>query len=193
MVENIYKKIFESWESGNISTAYELTLKYMVENPNSVKVKIIQADLLVNLYRFNEAKKILIELLESANSKRLYYVYLQFGHFYFKKSDLKKSSLWYRKACLIEPKNPSVLIYISHNYFIQGRFEKAKLYLMQATDLNNGLIDEAFFNLGLIEKSLGNYGNAIDFFDKALSLDPDYQLALKNKNDCLQALNEQSS
>lgn len=186
--KNMYKKLYEYWESGYVSAAYEMTLLYLDLNPNSVSVKIIQADILTSLNRYDEAKIILDSLHSSVKSEQLFQVFLQFGHFFKKNNNLEKSNSWYKQALLINQDNALSLVYIAENYLSQGDFVSAKKYFNKVIDLDNGLVDETLYNLGVIEKSLRKYSDALILFNRALEIDPGYKLAIKQKKDVILAL-----
>ncbi len=190
--KHIYKKLYDCWESGYISTAYELSIKYLQLNPDSFSVKIIKSDVLISLNRFDEAKVILDSLYETSNLKVLFQVFLKLGHFYKKKSDLEKSSSWYKQALIINQDNSLALMYIGENYLSMGNFDKSRKYFNKIIKLDSDIIDEALYNLGVIEKSLRNYDEALAYFDNALQIDPEYKLALKQKEDTILALKEKS-
>ncbi|MCB1604590.1 MAG: tetratricopeptide repeat protein [Xanthomonadales bacterium] len=185
----LYQKIFDEWKSGNISSAYELTRKYLDRGIESKKVNIIFVDLLISLNNFQEAKQFLDEQVNTSNTEYLHQLYLQYGHLYTKKSDIQRSISYYKKAHSIKPNDPGSLIYIAQNYYSQGDFDSSIKYFNKVLKTTKQLNDEAYFNLGLIEKSLHNYDKAIFYFEKALELDPDYYIATNQMNDCRLARN----
>lgn len=60
--------------------------------------------------------------------------------------------------------------------------------------LPNGIDNEstnnkvAFNNIGVVLYKEGNYTGAIEYYDKAIEMDPEYVLAWSNKGDALKAL-----
>lgn len=186
--KKIYEDIFGNWNSGNYSVAFELLEKYLIYRPDSLSVNVIKADILVKFSRFDESGIILKKLLQTNFNKHIDLIYLQFGHLYKNKGEFVESNKWYTKALLISKDNANIQIYLACNYLSLGIFQKAQKYLNQVIKSGEDLMDEAYYNLGVIEKFSGNYEKSIKYFDKALEIDPEYELAVKEKKDVILAM-----
>ncbi|MBL7924006.1 MAG: tetratricopeptide repeat protein [Bacteroidia bacterium] len=89
--------------------------------------------------------------------------------------------LWFRNASLLAPLNPEFANKYANALVSAGRYKEAERIF---TDLNAEHPDyaPAFCNRGfLLLSQQGDATAALRLFDKALQLDPDYELALLNK------------
>ena len=59
----------------------------------------------------------------------------------------------------------------------QGEFAEAKRCHRRAIKLETSPPDEAYYNLGLILRAERRFAAALDAFDAAIRIDPDYSLA----------------
>ena len=111
-------------------------------------------------------------------------MYHQTGHHYKEKGDLKRAEHWYQKALKEKPTT-------DHHLFLgaclakQGKYGEAKKHHLIASKNKDGKgsPDEAFFNLGLIYRAERNYKKAIECFENAIEIDPNYTKAKKAKAD----------
>ncbi len=186
--KKIYEDIFDNWNSGNYSVAFELLEKYLIYRPNSLSVNIIKADILIKFSRFDEAETILKKLLQTDFNEHIDLIYLQFGHLYKNKGEFVKSNKWYTKALLTSKDSANIQIYLACNYLSLGVFQKAQKHLEQVIKSGENLMDEAYYNLGVIEKYSRNYEKAIKYFNMALEIDPEYELAIREKKDVVLAM-----
>lgn len=73
-------------------------------------------------------------------------------------------------------------------YAVWGRHTKAENLYLKAIEINPEMADEPYLNLGLLHRAHRRYEDAIDCFDKAIAIDPDYELAKEARADCIEAL-----
>lgn len=66
----------------------------------------------------------------------------------------------------------------------KGRYEEATDSFRMAIELDPGSA-ESWFGMGLSYKALGNYTMAVDCFDEALRLNPDYTEAQAERIEAL--------
>ena len=71
---------------------------------------------------------------------------------------------------------------------IQGRLEEALEVHREGTRCVGECVDEAWGNIGLILRAFERYDEAVEAFERAIELDPDYDLAKKELADCREAL-----
>ena len=68
---------------------------------------------------------------------------------------------------------------MEHRYSELGQYELA-LDGYQAALLRNPYYVEAYCNIGVIYKNLGNLDSAVYYYDKALSVNPNFRIARNN-------------
>lgn len=98
--------------------------------------------------------------------------------------DLKRAEQMSYKAIKAEPKNPTYLDTYAWILYMQGRYEEARIYIDQT--LKNDSTGEAtsadvLIHAGDIYAKLGLTKEALDFYERALLLDPEDVAALKKK------------
>lgn len=176
-----YRKIEKAFAQGNQSVVIELSEKHIKEFPNDFAVWYFYARCLSNSSRYKEAKywySKLIRKLEKSKPSLLSSPYCGLGDLYKRKGNFRKAIEWYKKASEIEPDEASYLIFFGVLHYRLGEFNEAETVLSQATKRKEGCIDEAFYNLAIVMASQKRYREALSNFQKAIEIDPNYELAL---------------
>jgi tetratricopeptide (TPR) repeat protein len=104
------------------------------------------------------------------------------GHLWKAQGRLRRAEHWYRKALELGSKDGS-LIYLAVCVQIQGRVNEALALFRRAARLKNDSTDEAWYNIGSILLYRGRYHDAIKAFDRAIDIDPKYQVAIKKRKE----------
>jgi tetratricopeptide (TPR) repeat protein len=96
--------------------------------------------------------------------------------------NLDEAGTMIRKALEIEPDNGAYLDSLGWYYFKKGEFSKALNELLHAADRVHPADPTVFEHIGDAYRSLGNVGQALNYWQKALKLDPQNQ-GLASKTD----------
>ncbi|GEM_PF-5654002 len=139
-------------------------------NPAEPSHRIALAEALDNGGHFEEAEKVLVELIKETPDNatalnNLAYMYVNRGIKY------KKAEKLLKRALKLEPKNGAFLDSYGWLLFKRGKIKKALSYIRQALD-NLGNDAEVYEHLGDIYLQMKDYAKASDSYRKALNLDP---------------------
>ena len=145
---------------GRLKTAYHaglpavtvlLARPYLADYPDHWPVWVWLGDVMVELDRFEEAGEALTEALRRCPGDRLHFPLIYTGHLHGARGDLEQAAEWYQKAIEAQPRHASGSIYLGGVFASQGHFCKAEEVYRKATETcDEGCLDEAYLNLGLI-------------------------------------------
>lgn len=128
-----------------------------------------------------KAKTLLLEALKldpdniQANS--------DLGRAYIKLGDNRKAIETYDRVARLDPKFPNSYFNLGYIYNEQKDYAKAEEMYSRAVQLAPAFLDEALFNLGMVQEKQGKKKQAIDNIERALTVNPGNQRArrfLKN-------------
>ena len=106
--------------------------------------------------------------------------YIQLGLLNFNKEDYVNAELCYEQAIAIDAKNPRLYSNLGYLNWMRGNVDAAVRYYQLAIEVDP-FYEIPYNNLGVIYlDSLGRIGEAIELFDKAISLNENYALAFYN-------------
>ena len=114
-------------------------------------------------------------------------VWLYVGHVYCEKGNYRSAEHWYRRSVDADPTTMG-LAFLGALLAKRGCFGEAKRCYRRAIRLATETPGEAYFNLGLILRAEWRYREAIESFDRAIEIDPAYELAEKARRDCERAI-----
>jgi tetratricopeptide (TPR) repeat protein len=110
------------------------------------------------------------------------------GHLFRESGDYEQAAGWYRQAIEACPEDATSHIFLGAMLARQGRLHDAAEAHRTATTCDEGCIDEAYLNLGLVLRALGRFTEAADCFREALRLDPEYREARRALRDVEQCI-----
>lgn len=187
-----YREIEKAFDQRYQSIVIELSEKHIKDFPDDFAVWYFYAKCLSNSSKYKEAKywySKLIRLLKKSEHSFLTAPYCGLGELYKRNGNFRKVIEWYKKASEIEPEEASYLIFTGVLHYRLGEFNEAETILEQATKCKEGCIDEAFYNLGVVKASQKRYQEALSNFQKAVEIDPTYDLAQSGIKDIKKVLN----
>ncbi|EAY29665.1 tetratricopeptide repeat protein [Microscilla marina] len=171
-----------------------LCIEYYEElDADSEPAKLLKANILIGLHRFEDAERILDEFpMDVPRPERLNHVIKK--HYYQVKGDLKdlqgkfnEAADFYQKLIDLEPDETLGYILKGACLAKAGEFEEAKELHNHATQLE-GDPDEAYLNLGLIYRAEGKLYAAKKAFMEALTITPEYTEAQEGLQDVNEAM-----
>jgi tetratricopeptide (TPR) repeat protein len=174
--------LMKAWNEGKTACRLHYARRYAAAYPDDMNGWIALADILGGIALYKDALKALGKSLKLCPKEKVYHIFAQMGHLYSEKCDLKKAERWYRKA-VAEHSRQENLIFLGACLAKQGRLQEAKAFYQQAVQTKPKTADEAYFNLGLISRAEDNYIVALDYFNKAIEIDPDYEAAKCERKD----------
>jgi tetratricopeptide (TPR) repeat protein len=110
------------------------------------------------------------------------------GNLFRDRGDFVVAEEWYRKAIDHSPDDAQGHIYLGTMLAGLGRLDDAEQVHRKAIACKAGCIDEAYYNLGLVLRARERYAEALECFDRALSIDPQYKVARLAKRDVQNAM-----
>jgi serine/threonine protein kinase len=95
------------------------------------------------------------------------------------RNENRKALEYYEKAAAADPLNPDIFFNMGYNYAVLDDYGKAKDMYTRVIDLAPPFVDQAYFNLGLIQEKTGRRNEAVENMRKALSINPDNRNAAR--------------
>jgi tetratricopeptide (TPR) repeat protein len=186
--EEQYQRVFDAWSAGEHAFALELSRELFSEFPDYHTGRLLQGVILCGLARYQEAEEILNDAIQNLPPETLDYGYIQLGHLHRKCGRFEEVEKWYRQAIELDPNDAGRHIFLGALLAKKGDLTGAEASHRRATQCSSGCIDEAYLNLGLVLRAQEHYGEALQCFEKALELTPDYQEAHEAKSDLEKAI-----
>ncbi len=187
-----YNEIISATKQDLNACVIELAKSYLKDFPNSQGGWDMYSLALYRIDRCKDAKKAVfkaIDLLDESDKKRrLSWLLHRLGHIYKNSGKLHKAIEYYEKAPNSNPSEATFLIYQCIMLMRIEKFDAAADILLKATRCEEGCIDEAFYNLGVVRMAQRNYEEAISCFEKALEIDPKYKEAKQQLKDVKKVL-----
>ena len=183
-----YRQICTAFDRGQMAYTVELCKKHLQQFPDDFAAWIWKGMAHTELHQYAKAEQSIRRGIALFPKKRLEVAYVQMGSLFEAKNDFKNAALWYRRASHHDPKNATYHIYLGSISFRQGRLNAAESHYRRALKCSDGSIEEAQFNLGGIMLTKGRYKEAIDCYQRAIVIDPNYNIAKRQLADATLAL-----
>jgi tetratricopeptide (TPR) repeat protein len=186
--EAAYQKTFDAWSEGEHAHALELSRELLHDFPDFEIGLLLQGIILYELARYEEAEHLLQIVIQDLSPEHLDHGYVHLGHLYRERGDYENAEQCYRKAIELQCDNAGRHIFLGALLAKKGDLAGAEAAHRHATKCTEGPLDEAYFNLGLVLRAQERYREALECFERALELDPQYKDAIKGKNDLIKTL-----
>lgn len=171
-------------EEGRFAKAADLYAEVLAENP-LIREKIAgqyaralngEADKCLKTDP-DKAEALLKKSLELDQSNaRVYYL---LGKLYGGKKNYAEAVKKYEKSLKLDPDNPDTLFNLGYIYAVTKNYENAAKLYGKVVELTPPYLDEALFNLAMVQDKLGLRDESILNLEKAISVNPDNELAKK--------------
>ena len=188
--EDSRAQIKEAHNKDQWASLLEVCALHLKMNPDHIQAQIPQAIALRHLKRFDEAVALLQKTYTDPNASEkcksqcqteLGETLQEMGRF----DDARRA---YDEAYRLAPKSTVAIIYRGVMELRVGEFSEARQWLNRALECPEGDFDEAHFNVGSTYLCEGNYEKAIEHYQKAITLDPNYDIAWEGLADAKRAL-----
>ena len=143
---------------------------------------------LADLSRFEEAQRAFQQAFRLAAPDNLFWVFCDLGTMFRHMGDVSTAEHWYQKAIDHRPDDAQGYILLGAMLARIGRLDEAERLHRRATTCKAGCIDEAYLNLGFVLRARERYADALDCFNRALAIDPQYKTARLARRDVQRAL-----
>lgn len=168
------------------ASVVEFARNYLNDFPDSRGAWSIYSNALFRLSKKKEAKKALlktIKLYSKDSDDNLGWLLCRMGNIYKNSGNFIKAIEWFNKAHKEIPEEATFLIYIGVTYLRLEKYNEAEEVLTRATLCKEGFVDEAFYNLGVVQMAEEKYEEALLSLKKALKIDPKYEEAKQQLKD----------
>lgn len=175
--------------SGNdqAATTVLLAARWLQAHPDDLPVIHAYAEMLYLMTRYEEAIRVYLDAIERFEDQR-WGLYNRLGQLHRYRGDFAEAERWYQKAIDEDPDEAGSYVFLGAVQARQGKLALAEQTHRRATQCPNGLIDEAYHNLGLVLRGQGRLAEAAGCFHKAIELRPDYPNAIEALQDVESAL-----
>ncbi|MHB1011819.1 MAG: tetratricopeptide repeat protein, partial [Desulfobacteria bacterium] len=124
-----------------------------------------------------EAKTVLQQAI--AKDPRSVQAYFQLGHAYVKLKEYPKALDAYAKAGEIDPNFADAFFNMGYVYAVRKEYAKAEQMYAKVVNLSPIYVDEALFNLGMVQEKQGKRKESLQNVEKSLSINPGNEPARK--------------
>jgi tetratricopeptide (TPR) repeat protein len=124
-----------------------------------------------------EAKSLLLKAttLDPGNSQ----AHFQLGSVYMKLKDYPKAIESYQRVADLDAKFPDAFFNLGYLYAIRKDYLKAEEMYGRVVKLAPSYLDEALFNLGMVQEKQGKRKESVENLERALSINPSNEMAKK--------------
>jgi tetratricopeptide (TPR) repeat protein len=188
--EDSWAQIEEAFEKDQWATLLELCALHLKENPEHPYARIWQAVALSHLSQQDRAINLLERIYKDPNTSSYckYQCQRELGQTFEEMGRFNDARRAYEEAHQLDPKNIVPLIYRGAMEVRVGEFAAAREWLNRALECPKGRFDEAHFNIAGTYLCEGNYSKAIEHYQKAITIDPNYDIAWERLADAKRAL-----
>jgi len=124
-----------------------------------------------------EAKTVLQQAI--AKDPRSVQGHFQLGHAHVKLKEYPKALEAYAKAGEIDPKFADAFFNMGYVHAVRKEYAKAEQMYAKVVQLSPMYVDEALFNLGMVQEKQGKRKESVQNIEKALSINPGNEPARK--------------
>lgn len=180
-VDELSDELAEAMEEDQTFLALAICEKLLDSGEDSPWIHRLYATNLGGVGRYDAAIKhidIAVELLK-AKGKKYAWTISRKGSILKEKGDLRLALKAFLEAHQQKPDEASFLIFAATVSFRLGDVKQAEELARKGTECSKGHIDEAWYNLGSYLAAQANFEEAMECYEKAIEIDPDYEEANK--------------
>ena len=170
-------------EAGEHAYALELCRELRRNFPDVPIWWLMEGVQLYETGQYEEAKRTLLEMIELFPRKLLHHAFSNLGHICRDQGRYDEAERWYRRAVQLKSEDAGWHVFLGALLARKGDLCGAEACHRKATQCAEGCVDEAYVNLGYVLRAQERYEEALQSFDKALEITPDYTEATVGKSD----------
>lgn len=172
---NAGNTLFDEGKFQEALQAYQILIE---ENPDAYVLHLNIGNCHFQMDQYEEAETSYQKVLEQDPEN--HEVMLAIGNTYANRGMEEQALEWYNKIEFEKITDPMVLFNIGSKFYQQNKYEDALRYYQRAVEIKEDFLD-ALYQLGLAYLTLGNNAEAINIFEKYLTLDSDSEKASQVK------------
>ena len=105
--------------------------------------------------------------------------YSRIGFLYVTLENFKKAIKYYEIAAGLGPEKPEAFFNLGYVYAVAKKYQNAELMYLRTVELEPSYLDEALFNLAVVQDKLGKTTAAVENLERAININPDFEPAKK--------------
>jgi tetratricopeptide (TPR) repeat protein len=193
MSNSVSERWEEVWSAGD-SVGYQIELldAFVRDFPGSHVAWAVLGDRLSGVSRFAEAEQAFRHARELCPRDYHARLFSLLGQHFGDRGHFVKAERWFRKSIAEAPADTEGYIYLGCMFARLGRLADAERLHRQATACTTGVFDEAYHNLGLVLRAQRRYPEAVECFELARRIDPDYAEAREASREVVNAMRVQN-
>ena len=181
--------IKDACRNHHAATTVLLAQRWLSDHPNDLGILFDYAEMLYHMTRYEEAIRVFEMTLGQHEDRGVRWaIFNQLGCLHRYRGDYVESERWFRLAIETQPEDASSYIFLGAIQARQGKLIDAEDTHRAATRCAEGLIDEAYHNLGLVLRGQDKLAESAASFCKAIEIDPSYAEAIEALDDVEMAL-----
>lgn len=185
---SLHKALRAAYKADHAATVIVIARAILNQTPDDALTWIRLGHSLSETAQYAKAEAALRKSLDLCEQSVAYVVFGELGHRFKLKGQFQVAAEWFQKAIDAKPDNADATIFLGSVLARDGKLLEAEAVHRSATQCDEGCIDEAYLNLGLILRALGRYSEARQCSERALELDPEYQEAQDGIDDVANVL-----
>ena len=170
-------QLLDAYERDQPALTIELARLYLAEHADDRAVLLVYGEALTDLARYAEARSAYERALTLSGPTERAPVLRLLGRLYDARGEIREAEQYYQEAIAAAPAHASAFVYLGALFARIGRLDEAERMHRQATACVEGAIDEAYLNLGFVQRARGDYVAALASLRQALALDPNDAVA----------------
>jgi tetratricopeptide (TPR) repeat protein len=182
-----WQAILVAGRKGYAALQRELVLKYLQQHPDDVWAWVLLARTLTGLEQLAQAQAVLRQAGKLASGEALGELWLQWGQLSEAQGSAARALRWYRKALGVQLTSRGLLL-LGSALVRRGEWAEAKACYQRLARRAEPGREEAYCQLGLLQRAEGKYRAALRSLDAALAIDAQLPAALDARQDVLAAL-----
>lgn len=132
---------------------------------------------LTEMARYDEAEEALESAIVYCADGARWSMLAEMGQYYKARGDFRRAERYFRKVITEAPDEASGYSFLGDILFYQGRLAECEATFRKATTCREGVVYEAYLNLGIALRAEDRLVEAAECFAHALGLKPDYEPA----------------
>ncbi len=125
----------------------------------------------------NNAESLLLKAIKS--DPKSVQAHFQLGHLYVKQKEFTKAIGVYQSVAKLDPQFPETYFNLAYIYAVKKEYAKAEEMYDRVVELAPPYLDEALFNLAMVQEKQGKRAESIKNLEKALQVNPKNEMAKK--------------
>lgn len=184
------ERLKEAHDQDEIILAISLAERLIADGADAGWIFEVYASNLIGIGRYDDAVTALDRAEQLVSDRRIPWVIHRRAHLERQRGNLQSALDLWKQAHSENPNEATFPIYAATMAHRLGRLTEAEELARIGTECSEGNPDEAYYNLGGYLAAQERYEEAMNCYEKAIDLDPEYEIAIKRRNELREAFPE---